>query len=273
VKPWDGTVTELIDSYLANGADRWEANTRLSYANALAPAREDFTHRKARSVVREDLEKYKRHLLDSGRRRGGKPGTGLGARSVNLALGQFRAALDLAEQDGKVARNPVRFVKRIRRADAGPATWSEEQVQQFIKAAAGDRLYDCWLLSLCGLRRGEVLGLKWSDISLTEGTLTIARSRVLVNAKVIEKGPKSTRSARTLPLFQPVSSALEALYARQQDEKAAGGAAYPADVDGNYIAADELGRSLHPEHYSDEFALLCGGLTCRPSGCTTPGQA
>jgi integrase len=55
-----------------------------------------------------------------------------------------------------------------------------------------------------------------------------------------------------------VSSALEALYARQQDEKAAGGAAYPADMDGNYIAADELGRSLHPEHYSDEFARLCG---------------
>jgi hypothetical protein len=38
VRPWDGLVPELIAGYLANGADQWEANTKLSYANALAPA-------------------------------------------------------------------------------------------------------------------------------------------------------------------------------------------------------------------------------------------
>src|ERR1700722_1055762 len=71
-RPWDGTVPELIDGYLANGADDWEDNTRLSYRNALLPAREHFAGKKARSVVREDIEEYKSHLRTAGRRRGGK---------------------------------------------------------------------------------------------------------------------------------------------------------------------------------------------------------
>jgi integrase len=256
-RPWAGLVPELIDSYLDNGADQWEANTRLSYANALQPAREWFAHRKARSVVREDVEAFKSHLLTSGRRRGGTPGTGLGPRSVNLTLGQLQSAFDLAERDGKVARNPVRFVKRVRPGERDRATWSEEQVRRFIEAAASDRLYACWLLSLLGFRRAEVLGARWSGANLLAGTITIARTRVLVNGQVIEKGPKSRRSARTLPLFEPVTGALEALYARQAAEKDAAGPAYAADVDSGYLAADELGQPLHPERYSDEFARLC----------------
>lgn len=270
IKPWDGLVPELIDSYLANGDGVWEANTRLSYVNALQPAREWFARRKARAVAREDVEDYKRHLLVSGRRRGGAPGTGLGARSVNLALGQLQAAFDLAERDGKVARNPVRHVKRVKQAASEPGTWSEDQVRRFITVAAADRLAACWMLSLLGLRRGEVLSLKWSDVSLGEGAITVARSRVLVNGLVIEKGTKSTRGNRTLPLFGPVTGTLEALYARQAAEKAAAGAAYPADVDANYVACDELGEPLHPERYSDEFGRLCreAGLPkCRLHDC------
>ena len=256
VKPWDGTVPELIASYLANGADLWEANTRLSYANALAPAADWFRHRKARSVVREDIEELKRHLQTAGRKRGGAPGTGLSARSVNLTLGQLQAAFDLAERDGKVARNPVRFVKRVKSDQSDRSTWSEEQVRQFIAEAAKDRLHGAWLLSLLGLLRAEVLGLKWSDISFTDGTVTIARSRVLVGYRIIEKSPKSKRSARVLPLFEPLTSALEALYQRQAAEKAEARAAYAAEVDANYLAVDEIGEPLNPERYSDGFGRL-----------------
>lgn len=253
VKPWDGLVPELIDSYLQHGAVGWEANTRLSYANALQPAREWFAHRKARAVAREDVEAYRDHLLTEGRRRGGPAGTGLGARSVNLALQQLSAAYDLAEIDGRVARNPVRHVKRARHDAADRGTWTEEQVRQFLATAAGDRLHACWLLSLLGLRRAEVLGLRWGDVDYTAGTVTIARTRVLVNGQVIEKSPKSRRSARTLPLFEPVTGALRALYKRQLKERLAAGPAY---ADSGYIAADELGEPLGIERYSDEFGRI-----------------
>ena len=96
--------------------------------------------------------------------------------------------------------------------------------------------------------------MKWSDISFAEGTLTVARSRVLVDGKVHEKSPKSRRSWRTLPLFEPVTGALEALQARQREEMEQAGAAY---ANSGYVCADELGAALHPEAYSDEFARIC----------------
>jgi integrase len=188
--------------------------------------------------------------------RGGAPGTGLSARSVNLTLGQLQAAFDLAERDGKVARNPARFVRRVKSDQGDRSTWTEEQVRVFITSAAGDRLFACRLLSLLGLRPAEVLGLKWSDISFTDGTVTIARSRMLVGYKVIEKSPKSRRSANVLPLFEPLTSALETLYQRQAAKKAEAGAAYAADVDANYLTVDEIGEPLNPERYSDEFGRL-----------------
>jgi integrase len=254
VRPWDGLVPELIDSYLKNGADDWEANTKVSYANALQPAREWFAHRKARSVTREHVEDFKRHLRASGRRRGGPAGTGLSARSVNLSLSQLQAVFDLAERDGKVAANPVRWVKRVKSEASDRATWSPDQVRRFLATAASDRLHAVWLLSALGLRRAEVCGLMWPDIDLTAGTLTIAHTRVLVNGRVIEKCPKSKRSARTLPLFEPVPGTLRALRKRQLEEKLAAGPAY---TDSSYVAVDELGAPLNPERYSDEFGRLC----------------
>ena len=168
---------------------------------------------------------------------------------VNLALQQLSAAYDLAEIDGRVARNPVRHVKRARHAAADRGTWTEEQVRTFITTAAKDRLHACWLLSLLGLRRAEVLGLRWHDVDYTAGTVTIARTRVLVNGQVIEKSPKSRRSSRTLPLFEPVTGALRALHKRQLEERL-------AYADSGYIAADELGEPLGIERYSDEFGRI-----------------
>ena len=264
-------MPEIIASYLASGAIGWEANTRLSYANALAPAAEWFAHLRARDVTREHVERLPgppahRRAAGAAARRA----PGLSARSVNLSLGQLQAAYDLAERDGKVAANPFRWVRRVKAGESDRATWTEEQVRRFLAAAAGDRLAACWLLSLLGLRRAEVLGLRWSGVSFTDGTLTVSSTRVLVDGKVIEKGPKSQRGHRTLPLFPAVTAALEALYKTQLAERAAAGAAYAGDVDNGYVCADELGAPLHPERYSDEFGRLCAlaGLPkCRLHDC------
>jgi integrase len=145
----------------------------------------------------------------------------------------------------------VRLPSQVQREDT---TWTEDQLKAFLADAAGTRLAACWLLSALGLRRGEMLGLKWSDISLTDGTLTIARTLVLVDGRIIVKSPKSRRSWRTLPLLEPVTGALEALQTRQREEMEQAGPAY---ANSGYVCADELGEPLHPETYSDEFARLC----------------
>ena len=90
------------------------------------------------------------------------------------------------------------------------------------RCGAGDRLFACWLLSLLGLRRGEVLGLS-GVTSRSRATVTICRSRVLVDGKIIDKSPKSRRSAGTCRCSSRSRPCLEALYALQGTEKDSAG--------------------------------------------------
>src|ERR1700737_997619 len=80
------------------------------------------------------------------------------------------------------------------------------EVERFRDSVRHDRLYACWLLSCYGLRRSEVLGLRWS--ALDGDTLLIRRGRVTVGKESDEGMPKSRRSRRDLPLPAELSSAL-----------------------------------------------------------------
>lgn len=136
-------------------------------------------------------------------------------------------------------------------------------MKKFLGKASGDRLHAAWRLSLYGLRRGEVLGLRWSDIDLRAKTLTVNQSRVLVEYRVLIEEPKSRNGKRTLPLDDELLAALTSLRKRQMDESAAAGPAYRAGLsgldwyrDGEYLITDQLGMPVHPEWYSDEFGRL-----------------
>jgi integrase len=105
-------------------------------------------------------------------------------------------------------------------ARAHPAereTWSKAEVRKFLAKASSDRLHVAWRLSLYGLGRGEVLGLRWSDIDLRAGTLTVNQARVLVGVRIEE--PKSRNGKRTLPLDSELVAGLTALRKRQLEGK------------------------------------------------------
>jgi len=192
--------------------------------------------------------------MASGRKRGGKPGTGLGPRSVRLTLSRLSAAFDQALDDGKVTRNPCARVRRPKMTASSKTAWSEEEARRFLAEAARDRLHLAWLLALHGLRREEICGLRWADINLTARTLTIATVRVVVDGQVIVKdAPKSERSARTLPLDDALVTAGTTLHKRQAAEKLAAGEAYRSS---GYVVCDELGEAVNPEWLSDEFGRV-----------------
>jgi integrase len=109
-------------------------------------------------------------------------------------------------------------------------TWTKSEAREFLAKASTDRLYVPWRLSLYGLRRGEVLGLCWSDIDLRARTLTVNQSRVLVEYRVRLEEPKSRNGKRTLPLDAELGTALTVLRKRQLDPDAHG-ARGRADLD------------------------------------------
>jgi integrase len=183
---------------------------------------------------------------------------------VRLTLGRLKAAFEMAVDEGKLVRNLVKLVTPPDYTPGERETWSRAQVRRFLRTAASDRLHARWRLSLYGLRRGEVLGLRWSDVDLKAKTLTISQARVLVDYKVRIEPPKSRNGKRTLTLDEELVSALNELRKRQIKESENAGSAYRAgleDLDGytagdEYVVTDELGIPIHPESYSDEFTRL-----------------
>jgi len=250
VRPTRQTLDEYLDGYLEGATRSLRASTRRNYEDALLPVRERLGGRYLQSIEKADIEGLVTWMLTAGRRRGGRAGTGLSARSVRLTLGRLTAALEMAVAERQIGWNPARYVKPPEHTPRERETWTAVEVRAFLAAADADRLSACWRLSLYGLRRGEVLGLRWRDVDLKAPALTVAQARVLAGYEVRTEPPKSRNGARSLPLDDALVAALKALKARQAAERLAAGEAYERS---GYVAADELGRPVHPEWYTDEF--------------------
>ena len=264
VQPSKITVSQYLDEYLVGATRNRRASTKANYRDALKPVRERLGERPLQSITKADIEQLVDWMLTSGRKRSGKPGTGLGARSVRLTLGRLKAAFEMATDEGRLVRNVAKLVTPPEYTPSEREVWSQAEVRTFLRAAADDRLHAAWRLSLYGLRRGEVLGLRWSDIDLKAKTLTVNQGRVLVDCQVRVEPPKSHNGKRTLPLDDALVKALTALRKQIAHESQAAGTAYRAalaDLDwyapgDEYVITDELGIPVHPEWYSDEFGRL-----------------
>lgn len=264
VKPSEITVNEYLDEYLVGATRGRRESTKVSYRDALRPVRERLGARTLQSVSKADVENLVDWMLTSGRRRGGRAGTGLGPRSVRLTLGRLKAAFEMAVDEGRLVRNVVKLVTPPEYTPGERATWSRTEVRRFLRVATKDRLHAAWRLSLYGLRRGEVLGLRWSDVDLRAKTLSVSQARVLVDYKVRIEPPKSRNGKRTLPLDDELVSALTELRKRQTRESETSGHFYRAGLEDldwytagdEYVVTDQLGIPLHPEAYSDEFTRL-----------------
>jgi len=118
-----------------------------------------------------------------------------------------------------------------------------------------DPLYAAFYLMLtCGLRRGEVLGLKWEDTDLTAGLLRVRGALVTVGGRVIISEPKSGNARRTIHL---ASDALQVLRDHQTRWEAVRVAAVDAWQETNFIFTTTLGGPLHPRNLVRSFHWLC----------------
>ena len=205
-------------------------------------------------------------MLREGRKIGGKAGTGLGPRSVILALGRLQAAFALAVADGRLARNPVEHVTAAAGSPREPGHVEQDEVRAFLAEAADDRLHAAWRLSLYGLRRGEVTALRWEGYDRKAKTLTVSLARVLVAGEIDREDAEDANSVRVLPLDDAVVAALDELRKRQMAEGIAAAPAYRAS---GYIVTDELGAPVHPEWFTDEFHRVRSAPGSGGSGCTS----
>ena len=128
--------------------------------------------------------------------------------------------------------------------------WTPKQMTEFLDHIAAHRLAGCFALTLLGLRREEVGGLRWCDIDLDTGTLHIRQARVDINGHDTIVATKTERSARDLPLPPRELALLKAMRKIHASERLAVGRPM-ADTDLLLCRADSLPMAVR--EYSRTF--------------------
>ena len=183
---------------------------------------------------------------------------GLSPRTVQLSLVILRRALSQAVKDGLVARNVAKLVDapRWKRKEVTP--WDAREASRFLLAIKGERLEALYTVALSlGLRRGEVLGLRWSDIDLEAETITIAQALARIGGKLQFTEPKSRRSRRTIPLHDGLVAALKAHRRRQSEERLAAGSQWR---DNGLVFTTGIGTPLEPRALNADFERIVGNI-------------
>ncbi len=143
----------------------------------------------------------------------------------------------------------------------------------FLDATKADRLHALYLTALAtGMRRGELAGLRRSDIDLDPGKLTIASARVVVGYAVIETGPKTAKGRRTIAIAPAVVDSLMSHGRRQLEEHMGWG---PGWTDTGLVFTREDGTGLHPQYVTWVFqrAAKQAGLPVLPLHALRHGHA
>jgi integrase len=186
-------------------------------------------------------------------------GVGQSLRNVQIIREVLSSALTRAMREELVSRNVARLVElpTWERDDIVP--WTSDEARRFLESARGDALHAAFvLLMLCGLRRGEVLGLRWSDVAFDEGTLRI-RQQVQRTAGELRVGPVKTRAGkRTLPLLELVRSVLIERRSAQVDaQRLAGSAWHGFAEDQALVFTSRTGHPIEPRNLVRSFQLIC----------------
>jgi integrase len=170
---------------------------------------------------------------------------GLSPTTVSNLHYMFHRALKQAVRWGLVVRNVTEAVDPPRRSTPEATVWSTEQVASFL-AASRDGDYEAlwWLALMTGMRRGEILGLRWEDVNLARGVLAVRRTLSRGTGSTWEVGvPKTAKGRRSVALPPSVVDALRRHQARQLEHRRLVGPAY---ADHGFVFATPLGQPLHP---------------------------
>ena len=204
-------IGEYLERWLADSVrdtvrpttfERYEQIVRLHVCPVLGKTKlKNLTPAHLRGLYREKLD------------------AGLSPRTVKYVHVTLHKALKQAVMDGLIPRNATDAVKppQVRREEMRPL--APEQVKILLEAARGDRLEALYVLAVTtGLRQGELLGLKWEDVDLEDGTLQVRRTLATTKGAPQLSSPKTKGSRRTVRLTQSTVNALRSHLERQLEE-------------------------------------------------------
>ena len=191
-----------------------------------------------------DLQKLYKKLLTKGRverlEAKGQP-KGLSTKTVRNIHQILSSALKLAQEQRIILANPAERCALPKVEHREMKTLPVEQLQSFLREARESGVFELYYLELAtGLRRGELLGLKWEDIDLQKGDLRVKRQVSRINGGVMEAPLKTKNAYRTLPLAEDTIDVL-----KEQREKVGSSPWVFPSPNGGPISPDSVLHMLH----------------------------
>jgi integrase len=240
----------LVDSWLPAVAVRLRGNTLAMYRqNIEAHVVPRLGHTPLQRLTAPSLNAFYAELLASGRKDGKG---GLSERTVRIQHVILRRALSDAVRWGLLSRNPAEYADPPRGRSAEAAVWSPPQVREFLDHQAEDRLAGLWRLAAAtGMRRSELVGLRWEDLDLPGATVTVRQVVVDAAGDLLVAEPKTAASRRTLALDAGTVAVLKRHRSVQSAERLAAG---PFWRDTGRVFTMEDGRALLPAYITRVFA-------------------
>ena len=180
--------------------------------------------------------------------------------SVIAILHQIiNGSLKQAVRQKVIINNPAENTVRptVKYKEISPLTSLE--VTAYLETAKNERLYAAFLLDIyTGLRRGELLALRWKNVDLKAGVLTVKESLNRVETysgktELVFSEPKTANSKREIPLLSNIVQELKAHKARQNEEKLFFGQAYQ---DNDLVFTTHEGKPIEPRNFLRKHKAL-----------------
>ncbi len=260
---WVDPSTEPLGKYL----DTWAAGLRLADSTVASYRKNIRLHIKPylgaiplASLTSGKIDALYRTLETSGRRdaKGELTGKGLSARTVRYIHHILRSALRAAvdAEPGLLVKNPADKAKPPTAKEAKPPEmdpWSAAQLRVFLDwSKTHSHLHTAWwVLAYTGMRRGELLALRWRDVDLDAGTARVRRSVGVIKVKGqknrVQEGDTKTAKPRTVDLDEITVAMLRA------HKRERGSLALQLARDDALVFGNAEGKHRHPEQFAKTF--------------------
>lgn len=180
--------------------------------------------------------------------------SGLSVSTVKNIHVAIRKSLADALRKNRIPRNVAQAATLPKRTTRKPEMkfWTETELRDFLSFVGdlGHRLFAAfYLLAVTGMRRGEALGLRWTDVDLDKAELTVSQALIQVNQETSFQDPKNGRS-RVVSLDAETVAVLRAWNKAQKEERLALGPGY---VDSGLVFTKLDGSELLPSSFSQSF--------------------
>ena len=241
----DVTVDGLLEAYISNAELRGlSANTIHGYKSAQKRLNSAFEGILARSLTTYQIEDFVAQMAKK-----------YAPKTVHNTVALLDAAYQRAVRSGQLADNPCAGITLPKQKKREIQTLSPEQLQQFIIALDKQRRdisVGYKLCLMCGLRRGEVLGLKEEDVSIPFRQISINKTRYIVEGQQHIQPTKTARSHRRLALPAGLAEDIDVLIKEHHAQEW-----YHSD----FLIQDAFGDPLSPSVFSSLIREIAPDIT------------